>query len=350
MKTQKLLMITLIPILLSHISCVQQEINEVNINGKFIGDIPERVGFTIPVNQTSYIGFRDIIEIDSTGAFNINVETDKPAFLTFWHLDSPSLIIEPDKQYNLVLEIDPEKGLLMHGELGELQEFYNKLAHENPMTCMYSFGEDISNYTIIRQNIHDTLEKELSAILELYASGKISEQIKDLLVADRQIYYMTAQAVLASANNLRVRRDNEEFLLDEIFSLWSEAASRVPMDSELFLSSFYSWDFLQLYLWYKIYTNYDYDDFVEMRAEKRANATIHAHNIELAKEYLSGDILEFFIAGTFFYQHSIRQYDNDLNHNFELFKSYFPKSSYLPFVEKTFKEMVERQQNMASND
>ncbi len=349
MKTQKLLMIALISVLLINISCVQQETNEVNINGKFIGDIPERVGFTIPVDQTSYIGFRDIIEIDSTGTFNIIVETDKPAFLTFWHLDSPSLIIEPRKQYNLVLEIDPEKGLLMHGELGKLQEFYNKLPHENPMTCMYSFGEDISNFNVIRQNFHDTLEKELSAIAELFASGEITEDIKDLLVVDRKIYYMTAQSVLASANNLRVRRDNEEFLLDEIFSLWFEAASRVPMDSELFLSSFYSWDFLQLHLWYKIYTNYDYDDFVELRAENRDNKSTHAHNIELAKEYLSGDILEFFIAGTFFYQHSIRQYDNDLNYNFELFKNDFQKSNYLPFVEKTFEEMVKRQQEMASN-
>jgi len=349
MKTQKLLMIALIPVLLIHISCVQQEKNEVVINGKFIGDIPERVGFTIPVNQTSYMGFIDIIEIDSTGKFNIIIETDKPAFLSFWFLDSPSLIIEPGKNYNIILERDPEKGLLMNGDLGKLQEFYNMLPHENPMTCMYSFGEDISNYTSIRQNLHDNLEKELSAIMELFDSGEITEEIKDFLVADRKIYYMTAKSVLSSANNLRVRRENEEFLLEEIFSLWSEAANGIKMDNPYIISSFYSWDFLQMYLWYNVYSNYEYDDFIELRAQHRVNATTHAHNIELAKEYLSGDVLEFFLAGTFFYQHSRRQYDNDLNYNFELFKNDFPKSRYLPFVEKTFEEMVERKQELTSN-
>jgi len=68
----------------------------------------------------------------------------------------------------------------------------------------------------------------------------------------------------------------------------------------------------------------------------------------LAKEFFSNDILEFYIAGTFHYQNSRRQYDVDLNSIFEQFKNDFPESNYLPFVEKTFEEMVERQKGMTS--
>jgi len=348
MKKLKRLMIALIPMLLIHISCVQQDIKKVEINGKFIGDIPERFGFTIPVNQTSYMGFREIIELDSTGTFNIIVETDKPAFLSFWYLDSPSLIIEPGKNYNILLERDQGMGLQIKGDLGKLQEFYNTLPHENPMTCMYSFGEDISNYTSIWQNFQENLEKEVSAINELFDSEKLPDNIKDLLIADRTIYYMTAKSVLASANNLRVRRENEEFLLEEIFSLWKEAVNGIKIDNPYILSSLYSWDFLQLYLWYEIYTNYDYDDFVKLRAENRANNRTHAHNIELAKEFLPNGILEFFIAGTFYHQNMRRQYDDNLNSLFDQFKSNFPESNYLIFVEKTFENMIEKQKELVS--
>ena len=348
MRILKRSLIILIPWLLITISCVQQEKNEVVINGKFIGDIPERFGFTIPVNQTSYMGFREIIELDSTGTFNIIVDTDKPAFLSFWFLDSPSLIIEPGKNYNIILVRDPGKTLLIQGDLDHLQEFYNMLPHENPLTCMYSFGEDISNYPYIRQNLQSNLDQELSAITELSDSGKITEEIKDLLVADRTIYYLTAKAVLASANNLRVRRDNEEFLLEEIFSIWQEAVNGISIDNPYILSSLYSWDFLQLYLWYEIYTNYDFDDFFKLYAKNRDNNKIHAHHIELAKEFFSNDILEFYIAGTFYYQNMRRQYDVNLNSIFEQFKIDYPESNYLPFVEKILEEMLERQKELTS--
>jgi hypothetical protein len=350
MKTQRLLLLALIPLLIIHIGCVEQEKNEVVINGKFTGDIPEHLGYTIPANQTSYMGFSEMIEPDSTGTFRIIIETDKPALLSFGMLDSPSLIIEPGKNYNIILEHDLEKGLLMNGDLGQLQEFYNMLPHENPMTCMYSFGDDISNYNSISQSLNDKLEKELSAVMELFESKEITEEIKDLLVADRTIYYMTAKSVLFSSNNLRVRSENEEFLLEEIFSLWSEAADGIKLDNPYIISSFHSWDFLHLYLWYNVYSNYEFNHLVELRAQHRDNATTHAHNIELAKEYLSGNVLEFYFAGTFYTQHGRRQYDSDLNYIFEMFKSDFPDSRYLPFVEKTFEEMVQRKQELASDD
>ena len=344
MKTMRFIFTALIAL---QLSC-SVERNEVVINGKFIGDIPDRVGFTIPVNQTSFEGFREIIELDSTGTFKIIVDTEKPAFLSFWFLDSPSLIIEPGKSYNVTLERDPEKGLLITGDLERLQEFYNKLNHENPMTCLYSFGEDISNFTAIRQNLHDNLEKELSAVKELYDTGEIKEEIKDLLVADRKIYYFTAKSVLASANNLRVRRENEEFLLDEIFTLWSEALNGIKMNHPYILSPYYSFDFLQMYLWYKIYTTFDFDSFVELRAENRDNRTTHAHNIDLAKKFLSNQNLEFYIAGTFFHQHMRRQYDDNLISLFEQFKNNFPESNYIPFVEKTLEKMIEKQEEQLS--
>ncbi len=347
MKThKKKLWIVLIPLLLAPMSCMKQGKNEVIINGRFTGDIPDRVGYTIPVNQTSYRGFREIIELDSTGTFQVIVETDKPAFLSFWFLDSPSLIIEPGRSYNIILE--HEKGLIIKGELSPLQEFYNNLPHEDPMTCLYSFGDDISNYNSIRQSLHDNLNKELSAVRDLFYNGEITEEMKDLLVSDRRLYYMTAKSVLASANNLRVRSENVEFLLEEIFSLWADAIDGAKINNPYILSSSSSWDFLQLYLWYRIYTNYDFDDLVELRALHRKNSTTHLHNMQLAKEFMAGDILEFFLAATFSYQHFRRQYDKDLNYNFELFKNHFPDSKYLPFVEKTLEEMIERQMELAS--
>ena len=50
-------------------------------------------------------------------------------------------------------------------------QFYSALPHENPMFCMYSFGEEITNYHVIRQNFHDALEEMLERQEEIASVG-----------------------------------------------------------------------------------------------------------------------------------------------------------------------------------
>ncbi len=343
MKTMRFIFTVLIALLLS----CNAERNEVIITGRFLGEHPDEIGYTYPVNGTSFEGFVDRVKLDSLGQLQISLQVDRPALINFLYFGSPSLIIEPGNKYEISLNRNKDNVLEISGSICETQKVYSSFPHQHPMSCLYSYGEEFTNYSSITQKLHADLQNEISILHELYERNQVSKNILNLLVTDRKIYYYTAQSVLASRNYLNKKSNNEE-VPDEIFNIWSEAAYGVPMDSELLLSSFYSWYYLQMHLWYKIYTNYDYDDFVELRAENRANATTHAHNIELAKEFLSDNVLEFFIAGSFFYQHSRRQYDNNLISIFEQFKSDFPESNYIPFVEKTLEDMIEKQKELIS--
>ncbi len=329
------------------LSCNAQK-NEVIITGQFLGEHPDEIGYTYPVNGTSFEGFVDRVELDSLGQFQINLQVDRPVLINFLYLGSPSLIVEPAGKYDIVLSRNTQNVVEINGSFTEAQKVYSGLPHQHPMSCLYSYGEDFSNYHSIRQKLNDDLEEETSILNELYSQNKVSKNVLNLLVTDRKIYYYTAQSVLASRNHLNKKSNNEE-VPEDIFSIWREAAYGVPLDSEYLLNSYYAYDFLQMYLWYKIYTNYDYDDFVELRAEKRDNKTTHAHNIELAREFFSNKNLEFYIAGTFFRQHMRRQYDENLISIFEQFKRDSPESNYMPFVEKTLEDMIEEQKDLVSN-
>lgn len=342
MRTMKLIFLV---VMAFQLGC-SAERNEVIITGQFLGDHPAEIRFTYPVNGTSFEGFVNSVEPDSSGRFQIVLNIDKPVFLNFLSLGSPSLMIEPGNNYDIVLSRNINNVLEIGGNLGEAQKVYSSLPHQHPMTCLYSYGEDFTNYHSVRQNLNNDLQKELSVLDELYNQKIVSGDLLNLMVTDRKIYYYTAQMVLSSRNHLNKKSNNEE-VPDDIFGIWQEAANGIPLDNGLLLSSFYSFDFLQMYLWYRIYTTFNYDDFIKLRAENKDNRSTHAHNIELAKEFLSNGILEFYIAGTFFHQNMRRQYDDDLVSIFEQYKSDFPKSEYLQFVEKIYANMIEKQQELA---
>jgi len=329
-----------------HLSCTVER-NEVIITGEFLGEHPKDIGYTYPVNGTSFEGFTERVGLDSLGHFQINVQVDSPALMNFLYFGSPSLIIEPGRKYEISLSRNKNNVLEIGGSISETQKVYSGFPHQHPMSCLYSYGEEFTNYNSIAQKLNADLQNEISVLNELYEQKQMSKNVFDLLVTDRKIYYYTAQSVLASRNHLNKMSNNEE-VPDEIFNIWREAAYGIPMDSELLLSSFYSRDYLEMHCWYKIYENYDYDDFVELRAEKRANKSTHAHNIELAKEFLSNEILEFYIAGTFFHQNMRRQYDENLISIFEQFKCDYPESNYIPFVERTLENMLEKQRGQLS--
>lgn len=316
--------------------------NEVVITGQFVGEHPKEFIYTYPVNGTSYEGFSNTVRPDTSGQFRIRLNIDRPVLINFTYYDSPSLIIEPGNSYEIVLSSNKDNILEIGGPVSETQKVYSSFPYQNPRSCMYSYGEDFTNYQAIKQKLNNDLNNEISILDKLYDQNKVSKDVLNLLVTDRKIYYYTAQAVLASLNHLNKKNNNEE-VSDEIFSIWSEAVNGIPLNSELFLSSHYSYDLLYFHLLYKIYTTYSYDEFVELLTESRVNKTHHALFINLGKEFLSDSNLEFYIAGSFHHQYMWRKIDNNLNALFEQFRIDYPESGYIPFVQKTVEKMNEKQ-------
>lgn len=322
-------------------SCAGKKAGEVTIMGQIVGNIPEVLRYTEPVNGVAFEGFYEEVTLDSLGGLEIRLDVKKPALINFRYFDSPSLIVEPGKHYDIILNLSQDKKLSIEGSLGKAQAFYNSLIHIHPRSCIFSFGShDPSEYLEIRRELQAELQKELDGFEEFLAKGEISEEVYSLLIADRKVYYGTAQAVLASMNNLRIKGEGEA-VLNEIFEIWEEAISSIPLDHPFLLRSLYAYDFLFMTFWYNLYSALGFDEVVAIRAEKRSQGLIHSNAIEVAKGYFSDQNLEFFIAAYIDQQYRFRLFDQDVITVFEQFKTDFPQSEYTRFLEPLMQEVAD---------
>lgn len=78
-------------------ACTKNE-NEVTIKGNIIGEIPEYLKHSEPVNGICLGFFHKEIQIDSTGYFEFKINTAKPVFTELYYPENECyLIIEaPD--------------------------------------------------------------------------------------------------------------------------------------------------------------------------------------------------------------------------------------------------------------
>jgi hypothetical protein len=322
-------------------SCAGKKAGEVTIMGQIVGNIPEVLRYTEPVNGVAFEGFYEEVTLDSLGGFETRLELKGPALINFRYFDSPSLIVEPGKHYDIILNLSQDKKLSIEGSLGKAQEFYNSLIHIHPRSCIFSFGShDPSEYLEIRRELQAELQKELDGFGEFLTMGEISEDVYALLVADRNVYYGTAQAVLASMNHLRINGDGSS-TPDDLMEIWEEAISMVSSDHPFFLRSLYAYDYLFMTFWFNLYSALGYKEVVAIRAENRSQGLIHSNTIELAKEYSSDMNLEFFIAAYIDQQYRFRFFDQDLIKVLEQFKTDYPQSAYTPFLEPLMQEVAD---------
>jgi hypothetical protein len=328
-----------VALLLIFIGCNKSQAGEVTITGQFVGNIPEQFTYTVPVNGVAFEGFFERGSPDSLGGFEINLVIDRPALLYFRYLDSPPLIIEPNQHYEIILNLSQDRKLSIEGDLGIVQNFFNELPHETPISCLYSFGEDVSSYNIISHRLKSELAKEEKGIQSLFLDGKITENLKELLITERRCYYKSALGVLAGTNRFAFLRNNEP-IPNDLSQIWYEALDLDVIENDYLLQSYYSWFLIELKIWQNIYTKFDVEQITQIRAEKRKANLIHSHNVELAKEFISGDILQFYLAGLFYHQMMRREIDVNLQAIYEQFKIDYPESEYIPFVKEIYSRMI----------
>ncbi len=338
-QTFKLFLISLI--LLS--GCASDR-NKVVITGEFTGRIPEQIISTVPVNGAVHISFQERENLYPNENFTIVRRTDRPAFVSFIYYASPPLIIEPGQKYNLHLNFDPSVGFEMGGELSDVQLFYNSFNHESPRSCIYDYADDISNYAIVNEGLLADLQIEMEMIDDFYSSGQLSREVYELIKTDRQLYYQVARTVVASANYLRFMSDTRE-VPGEIIDLWHDATKAVPTENPYFFTSYNAFDYLLFTYWYHVYTSpdFDYDDFVKTRSEKREALQVHAHTLSYAESIFSGKTLEFFKAAYIGEQSgAVRQPQDELPVVIEKFRQDYPNSDYLIFLDRISESVKKR--------
>lgn len=97
----------------------------------------------------------------------------------------------------------------------------------------------------------------------------------------------------------------------------------------------FSFDFLDMFLWYKVYSTYELEEFRKLRIDLKERDKSHSHNLELASQFFENrKVLEFYSAG-YIHINSFRD-SKDLVLNYEKFKNDYPESEYNEFLNSVF--------------
>ena len=80
MKLEKIIIV----ILIIGLTACSKKNDEIIINGKVNGEIPNKIEYTVPVNGTWFYGSKKSVIPDSLGNFKISIESDLASFITLY--------------------------------------------------------------------------------------------------------------------------------------------------------------------------------------------------------------------------------------------------------------------------
>ena len=332
---KKLLYILIILLL----GCVPEKENfqEMTIQGKITGKIPERIEYTIPINGISYVGFENAVQPDSLGNFTISLVIDKASFieLSDGHKAYGTIIAEPEMNYDVSIAVEEKKNkFTIKGPNQKGQDLYNQNPNRSLLTG--HFEVEATKYSKdsipkrIKQNLEESREHTLKTYNDLLSDNLISKEFYELVSIDQHYFYAGAQTSIALLNYLLSERKMNFLTEEEYTDLWEEAFQSNPVSNPALMRSPWFFYYVKSYLWYK--------DLVEDNIKPEALLKIkkqelpHTYHIELAKTYLAGKQLEYYYAAYLYMEAISQNYEKELVRLFELFKEAYPSSEYTQFI------------------
>ncbi|WP_430816594.1 hypothetical protein [Carboxylicivirga sp. RSCT41] len=313
--------------------------NETTIKGVVKGEIRRTIRYTSPINGFCNDLFTETINPDSSGIFSVSTNYEKPFIIEFLFGKSTNrLLVEPGKSYELNIYNGVDSTEFAVKNPSKAQVYYSSLPKLSPRRCVYSFGDDISSYEKISSQLNVTYESEMNELRNLLDAENISPKLYLLIKQDRNVYYQTAQSVLASKNVFEFEK-NKKKVPEKLIKLREKAISQVDLTMPISLQSSDIYDFLYMYKWYFMRKTFKIEELKSIRATHRSKGTVHSHSIMMAKQFLPKECQEFYIASYItYYSRSLRK-EKEFIKIMEQYKIDFPNSKYLHFFEDYIKEI-----------
>jgi len=338
MKLYNFFLLILIPGLFN----CQSKQDKVTIIGKINGDIPEKVEYTLPINGVCNYAFRESVQPDSLGNFEIKIKAEKPSFVKILIPRNTYgiLLVEKGMSYKVSFNLkEKEKQFSVISENQKGQNLYNSLP--NP-SFIQSGAKEFSKDSLaskIKEKITKLKKNELLKFEKLILSGDISKDFYQLVKVDRECYYSALQGTVALLKWYEEERKNNGVFTVEIKKMWQESFKEsLPTNASLLSSSWY-YALAENYIKYNEYTDDSFN--LEELKEIYQKGLIHTHNIEESKKHLSLSILEYYNAVYLFDACFQERYEKELIILFDGFKSKFPNSKYTKFIEPMVASIIE---------
>lgn len=328
--------------ILIFVFCGFNKTNEVNIIGKIYGKIPKEVLYSVPINGVSYGGFREAAKVDSMGNFQIKMYLEEPAIVNLIALGifSKKLIVEPGDNFNIIIEIQKESTSLKISGANEAgQNLYNTLP--NPSSIQLEarkFSNDTSINSIMIK-ISSLKTDDISKFKELLTKKEISKPFFNLLSVDRECYYAALTTTIPLLSFFKTDPDHLDKFPLELKKMWEDVYIKCPLSKKELLYSPWWFEYAKTYINYKEFFSESFK--VQNLEEFYEKGLIHTHNLDESKKYLFGQGLEYYDAAYIFYECLQKKYEKEFITIFEQFKTDFPKSKYIKYLEPMVNPILE---------
>ncbi|UGU15390.1 TlpA family protein disulfide reductase [Sinomicrobium kalidii] len=347
MRVKKIILAFLI---LGFIGCSKKE-KGIIINGKIDGKHSGKIEYTSPIEGKWFYGDKKSITIDSTGAFQIKMDIEKPSFVTMYVPGKAGgvLLVEPGKAYDIKFELKTnQKKFLVISKDSIAQNFYNTLpAPDFYMMGLNEFYKDSIPLEISSKM--DTLkEKEISRFGELLEKNEISKDFYDLAVLDRKVYYSALETGLATMLLRKHLNKKDKRKIEKLKNFWDEKVGISKLNGSDTARS--PWFYALVYnsVWYARYASEKPDpkDMAKMyETDKRLK-----YNIVEPKKYLEGKELEYYLASYIFLE-SWQTKDNskEIIEMYESFKNEYPDSPYNTYLHSSIQPIIDFHKKLENN-
>lgn len=315
---------------------------ETIIYGKVSGNVPEKIGYSLPINGVVFGGFKEYIKTDDEGKFQIKLNPQKTSFLLIMIPDglANKIIIEPNQAYHIHISLDKDVNYFkVFGKYSEGQNLYTSLP--NPSFLQSEVGDLINETSIdsIQQKILKLKSKDLLSFKMLLDKEEISKSFFDAVVADRDCYYATMAVTIPLLKLYKTKPDRLGEFPSEMKSLLRTTFNSYPATKKDFIGSSFWFEYAKNFIFYNEFNKEDFS--ILKLKEFYDQGTIHTHNIQESKKHLSGEILEYYQAAYLYSEGLQPKKEKELISLFEEFKQEWPKSDFTKYLEPIIKSVVD---------
>lgn len=332
-------------------SCVEKE---TIITGKIVGNADKLI-YSNPNEGTCFTGFRDTINSDENGNFELKFKLKQPSFIELWTSEKRKdvkLLLEKGKKYHIIIDVENENAPEISGDNNEGQHLYSSLPNPSFISMQNKELQKEKSLAVIHEKIEEIKSEEVREFQKLFDENKISKSFFDLIKMDRDCYYASLESVISliKMSSLTPSEDggyildNGENLLESIEKIYTQYS---PAKSDFLISSFwpeYAEYFVMAYP--KVFKK-DFD--IETLKGLYKTGQLNTFYINESKKHLTGKSLEFFQA-CFIYKVSIqKEFERELISLFEQFKKDYPTSEYTRYIQPYIDEVIDYYEKVERN-
>lgn len=332
----------ILTILLIGLFACKDSKDKIEIQGKIIGEIPEKVEYTNPIHGICNWNFSEFVQPDSLGKFQIEIVSNEPIFIKIRtsYAEHGTLIADPGKTYNIHFNLKEKENIFSVTDKSfAIQKTYNNFP--NPEHIQDGAREFLRDTiaTEIKQTIEQRKTAEIAEFEKLLSDKLISQELFEMVKTDRTCYYNAVLATVAWIKKLMVIQGREKVFTREFENLWKGAFEQTLFSNPEIVKSQWFNFYDESYIYFQDYVN---GNFTKEKLEAiNESGQTKSYRVNNAKKYLPAEFCEDYLANYLFEESLQKKYEKELIGLFNGFKNDYPESKYITYISPLIDEVIE---------